>query len=140
MESSLVSGGKMRQRFAPLLTYPTRTPPQINADTHILAAVHADIREASPELDGWFLSDFYAFNLLFKGLGRSQTWLTAAVSYKTWSTFLPSFSREQRLTGHLCRLPKKSLMHTANLYTETHSRIEKSSLAEISWTAIKSPL
>lgn len=69
-----------RHLHAPLLSYPTTTPPQINADTHILATVHANIEEASPDADGWFVSDFYAFNLLFKGLGRSQTWLTAAVS------------------------------------------------------------
>ena len=32
--------------------------------------------KASPTLDGWFISDFYMFWHLFRGLGANQLWLT----------------------------------------------------------------
>ncbi|KAF0316878.1 hypothetical protein GQ607_015891 [Colletotrichum asianum] len=47
-------------------------------DSIMIAAASPDVHGASPQDDGWFLSDMYAFNYLFKGLGASQVWLTAA--------------------------------------------------------------
>lgn len=61
------------------LSFPTTTPPRINPNTHILAVCPITVSKANHDKDGWFLADFYAFNLLFKGLGASQTWLTAVV-------------------------------------------------------------
>lgn len=60
--------------------FSTRTPPVVYEDTYIVAAAHPNSQQANPTEDGWFLSDFYAFNYLFKGLGAGQVWLTAAVS------------------------------------------------------------
>lgn len=56
----------------------SNTLPCIHDNTIILAATHPNIATANPKKDGWFVSDFYAFNLLLKGAGGSQTWLTAA--------------------------------------------------------------
>ncbi|CAM1507528.1 Fc.00g071690.m01.CDS01 [Cosmosporella sp. VM-42] len=54
------------------------TVPEIYDNTIIVAATHPNIKRGDPKDDGWFLSDFYAFNYLLKGLGSSQIWLTAA--------------------------------------------------------------
>ena len=54
----------------------THTVPDIHEDTIILAVCGLpDIHEADPEDDGWFFSDFFAFNYLLKGLGTSQDWM-----------------------------------------------------------------
>ncbi|EPE07956.1 hypothetical protein F503_00739 [Ophiostoma piceae UAMH 11346] len=68
----------MRQGAVAELSYATKTPPRIDDKTHIIAVAHPDLNHADPVEDGWFLSDFYAFNILFKSLGASQKWLTAA--------------------------------------------------------------
>ncbi|XHG00870.1 hypothetical protein AWENTII_004285 [Aspergillus wentii] len=56
----------------------TSTPPVVHGNTIIVAATHPSIETGAQNRDGSFLSDFYAFNYLFKGLGLEQTWLTAA--------------------------------------------------------------
>ncbi|KAI9155169.1 hypothetical protein HJFPF1_07745 [Paramyrothecium foliicola] len=73
----------------------TNTLPEIFDNTIIIAAASPSIRTAhARDKDGWFLSDFYAFNYLLKGAGlqgteeiqvdgkltevQGQTWLTAA--------------------------------------------------------------
>ncbi|KAB8218079.1 hypothetical protein BDV33DRAFT_232366 [Aspergillus novoparasiticus] len=56
----------------------TSTPPVIHDNTIIVAATHPNVQTCIGKGDDWFLSDFYAFNYLLKGLGSSQTWLTAA--------------------------------------------------------------
>jgi hypothetical protein len=54
----------------------THTVPDIREDAIILAVCGVpDIDDADPELDGWFFSDFFAFNYLLRGLGTSQTWM-----------------------------------------------------------------
>lgn len=63
---------------APRETYISHTFPIIHKDTIIVAATHPNIINGSPHKDGWFLSDFYAFNYLLKGSVADQTWLTAA--------------------------------------------------------------
>jgi hypothetical protein len=52
--------------------------PCIYENTIILAATHPSITSANQTKDGWFISDFYAFNYLLKGQGQEQKWLTAA--------------------------------------------------------------
>ncbi|KAL2760219.1 hypothetical protein ACRALDRAFT_1067179 [Sodiomyces alcalophilus JCM 7366] len=54
------------------------TPPVVEENTIIIAAASPTVTAGHPQSDGWFLSDFYAFNYLLKGLGSSQLWLTAA--------------------------------------------------------------
>ena len=61
-------------------SYITTTPPEVYDDSIIVAAASPNVARGHPEKDGWFLSDFYAFNYLFHGISKDQTWLTAAVS------------------------------------------------------------
>lgn len=72
------------QEIIGLVTSPpsfvTKTPPNIDDNTVIVAVASPDLETGVQSRNGRFLSDFYAFNYLFKGLGHSQTWLTAAVS------------------------------------------------------------
>jgi hypothetical protein len=60
--------------------FTTLTPPDVHKDTIIIAAAAPNVNVGKPSVDGWFLSDFYAFNAILKDLGHSQKWLTAAVS------------------------------------------------------------
>jgi hypothetical protein len=84
------------------LSIPSYAMPHVFDDTIILAATHPGPHQSNPTSDGWFISDFYAFNYLLKGLGKSQTWLTRAVSTFLSPTFYPltilSFYLEK---GHL---------------------------------------
>jgi hypothetical protein len=50
-------------------------PPEIKDNTRIVAICGTPEESADPEVDGWFLSDFYLFNYLFKGTGSHQVWL-----------------------------------------------------------------
>ncbi|KAI0164085.1 hypothetical protein GGR57DRAFT_498182 [Xylariaceae sp. FL1272] len=61
-----VQGAHMRNPNEAPSTYISRTIPVIHKDSYILAAV-------SPPL----MSDFYAFNCLFKDTGSAQKWITA---------------------------------------------------------------
>lgn len=55
----------------------THTVPDIREDAIILAVCGVpNIDDADPEDDGWFFSDFFAFNCLLRGLGTSQDWMT----------------------------------------------------------------
>ena len=62
-----------------LQRYATNSPFLIDPNTYVVAVVGGDAETASPEKDGWLCSDFYAFNYLFKGLGRKQAWIASAV-------------------------------------------------------------
>ena len=72
--SKLVTGGvlkaKLNQEFL------THTVPEITPNTVVLGVCGIPPEDASPLEDGWFFSDFFAFNYLLKGLGR-QTWLSS---------------------------------------------------------------
>ncbi|CAG8892624.1 unnamed protein product [Penicillium egyptiacum] len=59
-------------------SFVSSTVPCVYDNTVILAATHPTVSTADPSDDGWFISDFYAFNYLLKGLGMHQTWITAA--------------------------------------------------------------
>ena len=53
----------------------THTPPDITPNTTILAVLGIDPREAAPNRDGWFLSDFFAFYHMFRGPTKNQIWM-----------------------------------------------------------------
>ena len=72
---SLVPGGHLEDAQLPL-TYISQTPPAIHPGSYILAVVSTPVSDLPS--DDWFLSDFYAFNYLFNGLGSEQKWLTVA--------------------------------------------------------------
>ncbi|KAK0719033.1 hypothetical protein B0T21DRAFT_374632 [Apiosordaria backusii] len=59
-------------------TFVTHTFPCVFDNTIIVAATHPTVSTGSQFEDGWFLSDFYAFNYLLKGSVTDQVWLTAA--------------------------------------------------------------
>ncbi|KAI1820452.1 hypothetical protein F4861DRAFT_59446 [Xylaria intraflava] len=59
-------------------SYLTRTVPFVHPKCYILAAASPTTSQSNPTRDGWFLSDFFAFNALLKGIGSGQTWLTVA--------------------------------------------------------------
>ncbi|KAF3804146.1 hypothetical protein GCG54_00000495 [Colletotrichum gloeosporioides] len=77
-----VPGGTQWKRPSANVSFPTTTPPRVTPDTIIIGAAAPNIEKGHPTLDGWFLSDFYAFNYLLKGLGSRQVWLTAADPHK----------------------------------------------------------
>ncbi|OQD60005.1 hypothetical protein PENPOL_c033G05597 [Penicillium polonicum] len=72
-----VQGGHARQPDKLPSMFKSSTVPVVHENTIILGATHPTLSTASPKGDGWFISDFYAFNYLFKGLGMQQTQLTA---------------------------------------------------------------
>jgi hypothetical protein len=58
---------------------PSHTLPDIHTDSIIIGVCGTPVGEADPiDGDGWFISDFCAFNYLLKGLGRKQTWISTA--------------------------------------------------------------
>ena len=78
-----------------LFTLPTSlhtlSGPIIYHNTRIIGICGIPKAHANPRLDGWFFSDFFAFNYLLKGLGSSQTWFattTASELVETYGEFL----------------------------------------------------
>ena len=51
--------------------------PTIDPTTDVIAVVGTRYRHTALCDDGWFFSDFFLFNQLFRGLGKSQLWYTA---------------------------------------------------------------
>ncbi|KAI9861256.1 MAG: hypothetical protein M1813_005429 [Trichoglossum hirsutum] len=53
-------------------------PPDVQPSSRIIAVcgINDFGDAASPAKDGWFISDFYLFHHLFRGLGANQIWLT----------------------------------------------------------------
>ncbi|KAK3360824.1 hypothetical protein B0T24DRAFT_123681 [Lasiosphaeria ovina] len=74
----LVEGGTHKGLSTHPKTFATHTFPAIHENTIIVAATHPTVHTGDQKKDGWFLSDFYAFNYLLKGSVADQTWLTAA--------------------------------------------------------------
>ncbi|KAJ5383750.1 hypothetical protein N7517_001661 [Penicillium concentricum] len=63
----LVQGGHaLRFDMRPSM-FISLTVPVVHENTIIIAATHPTLTTGSPQDDGWFISDFYAFNHLFKG-------------------------------------------------------------------------
>ncbi|KAJ5843372.1 uncharacterized protein N7525_001113 [Penicillium rubens] len=95
----LVRGGHARQPDKLPSMFISSTVPVVHENTIILGVTHPTLSTASPKDDGWFISDFYAFNYLFKGLGMQQTWLTAvepAKLVKKYGSFLHGNPYEER--------------------------------------------
>jgi hypothetical protein len=72
-----LQGGYARRHDKLPSMFISSTVPIVHGNTIILAATQPTLSTASPQEDGWLISDFYAFNYLLKGLGKKQTWLTA---------------------------------------------------------------
>ncbi|KAI4090307.1 MAG: hypothetical protein LQ344_004855 [Seirophora lacunosa] len=71
-------GGKFLEKTVARPQYEkfnTHTPPDITTKTRILAVCGIQPKNASPNEDGWFLSDFFAFYHLFRGLTSNQCWM-----------------------------------------------------------------
>ena len=97
----LVKGGHLRSPGKLPSTFTSSTLPVIYKNTIILAATHPSITSADPMKDGWFISDFYAFNYLLKGQGQEQKWLTAADPQKLvqkYGSYLHGNPYEERKT------------------------------------------
>lgn len=89
-EQSLVRGGHIKSPSKYLRsTFTSSTLPCICDNTIVLAATHPTVASAGIRDDGWFISDFYAFNYLLKDTGKEQTWLTAADPYKLIDKYGP---------------------------------------------------
>jgi hypothetical protein len=109
MAQPLVIGGVFNQdrypggAVPPPASFISTTPPVIEKDTIIIAVSSPNVQKGHPKWDGWFLSDFYAFNYLLKGLGSSQVWLTAAVRLSQVHTLTDSLTR-RRIHANSLRL------------------------------------
>ncbi|KOS43337.1 hypothetical protein ACN38_g5742 [Penicillium nordicum] len=85
----LVRGDHAREPNRLSSMFISSTVPVVDENTIILGATHPTLSTADPQEDGWFISDFYAFNYLFKGLGMQQTWLTAVEPAKLVEKYGP---------------------------------------------------
>ncbi|KAL9013486.1 MAG: hypothetical protein Q9173_001820 [Seirophora scorigena] len=71
-------GGKFLEKTVARPQYEnfnTHTPPDITSKTRILGVCGVQPKNAAPNEDGWFLSDFFAFYHLFRGLTPNQCWM-----------------------------------------------------------------
>ena len=55
-------------------SFTTHTPPDVTPNTMIVAVLGITQDTASPEEDGWFLSDFAAFHYLLRRFTKTQIW------------------------------------------------------------------
>ena len=69
--------GSVPLTFEAMPPTPVRSAPTITPTTHVRALVGVPAIGADPAEDGWFFSDFFLFNQLFRGLGASQRWYTS---------------------------------------------------------------
>ena len=69
--------------------FTTNSPFYIDDDTHVVAVVTCDLKPSSPLNYQWLQSDFYAFQYLFRGLGCSQSWITAITPREMVDLFGP---------------------------------------------------
>ena len=58
-----------------MASFVSHSLPDIQENTPIVAVCGPtdDMDFASPEKDGWFFSDYFAFHTLLRGMGSSQT-------------------------------------------------------------------
>ncbi|EFX00194.1 hypothetical protein CMQ_7196 [Grosmannia clavigera kw1407] len=75
-KQQLVPGGHLRRSGNVPETFATLCPPFIYSNSIIVAATSPVLDDSDQKQDGWFISDFYAFNYIFKNLGQHQVWLT----------------------------------------------------------------
>ena len=73
--------------------FTSMTLPDISSKSHIIRLVgtYDDEDLASPQQDGWFLSDFYLNKCLSDGLCQTQAWFTCLdPTYLIWLTSTPN--------------------------------------------------
>jgi hypothetical protein len=109
-----------RKTLSPLI--PSHTIPDIHQDTIILGVcgVQATQQCLVEDGDGWFMSDFFAFNYLLKDLGWQQVWI-AADSEHSFLDFIKDHPQHEPgfLHGNPCNERKvvfsKGLVEQGNL-------------------------
>ena len=75
-KSPLVPGGVLKSKGSGVnVEFISHTLPDIRDDAFVLGVCGVREEVSSPFDDGWFLSDFFAFNFLLHGLGNVQEWL-----------------------------------------------------------------
>lgn len=64
--------------FDDIDTFDTASPPYVEPNSMVVGLLGTvdDNNTASPTEDGWFISDFYLWKHILRGLGFSQRWLT----------------------------------------------------------------
>jgi hypothetical protein len=78
--------GRIRKRES--TEFHTYAFPDFHKNTRVVAVCGVTtIEDAHPKEDGWFLADFYLFNVLLRGLGSKQTWLTTLQPERLVSTY-----------------------------------------------------
>ncbi|KAH8805902.1 hypothetical protein F5884DRAFT_801040 [Xylogone sp. PMI_703] len=78
MATNLAPGSAYKGHKLLPTVIPSHTLPDIKTDTIIIGVCGVPLKEANPiDSDGWFISDFCAFNYLLKGLGSKQIWISA---------------------------------------------------------------
>src|ERR1700761_8896149 len=71
----------------PIPSFPIHTVPDIKPESIIVGVCGiSDVDDATPKGDGWFVSDFYAFNYLLKDVGK-QFWVTALNAHEILDRF-----------------------------------------------------
>ncbi|KAJ9374779.1 hypothetical protein DTO282E5_334 [Paecilomyces variotii] len=70
VRAPLVQGGHIRDALRVPEAFISRTLPEVYNNTIVVAATHPALNSTHATSDGWFLSDFYAFNYLLKGMGH----------------------------------------------------------------------
>lgn len=71
-------GGRFRDAWKRELHFEkfnTHTPPDITSNTRIAAVCGIVNEDARPEIDGWMLSDFFAFWNIFNSTTKHQSWM-----------------------------------------------------------------
>ncbi|KAJ9304286.1 hypothetical protein DTO217A2_6250 [Paecilomyces variotii] len=70
VRAPLVQGGHIRDALRVPEAFISRTLSEVYNNTIVVAATHPALNSTHATSDGWFLSDFYAFNYLLKGMGH----------------------------------------------------------------------
>jgi hypothetical protein len=95
---SIVQYGHWK-RDPPIPSFPIHTVPDIKPNSIIVGVCGiSDVDDANLSMDGWFVSDFYAFNYLLKGHGK-QFWITALNPdeiLNRWGNYLHGNSYKER--------------------------------------------
>lgn len=72
------AGGRFQDDSNQVVQYESfniHTPPDVTPKTRIIAVLGIAQEKAMPQVDGWFVSDFFAFWNIFHGTTSSQTWM-----------------------------------------------------------------
>ncbi|KAL9585354.1 MAG: hypothetical protein Q9212_001585, partial [Teloschistes hypoglaucus] len=78
----------------------TRNPPDVHPNTHIIGVLGlCDLghqRRASPQRDGWMVSDFYLWINVLDGMGKTQKWFTCEDPH----TLLAKYGSESKIPDY----------------------------------------